>query len=255
MTALATVPATDPAAILATLDRDGGVIVSDYLDTATLTTTRAAIEQALTEVPWCNTFGAYEDEFFGLTTKRLHGVLNYGPAIEQCLTHPLAREVGEQVLGQRAAMSTGEIMAIGPEESQQRLHWDGVSWERAALSQEFLFSVNIAITDFTADNGATVVAPGSHRWEAGRTPTEAELTSAIMPAGSALFYTGRLIHSGGANRTDDTRIGLYFGYIPIWLRPLENSVQTHRPEVLQGIGERARELLGLSDEGFVAYLE
>ena len=75
-----------------------------------------------------------------------------------------------------------------------------------------------------------------------------------MAAGSALVYLGGVLHSGGENVTGETRIGLYFGYIPSWLRPLENPVQTHPPGTLEHLGPDARNMLGLSEEGFIAYV-
>lgn len=67
---------------------------------------------------------------------------------------------------------------------------------RAALSAATIW----AISDFTADNGATVVIPGSHRWDDTRRPTDAdEHVSIVMPAGSVVFFVGTLWH--GAART------------------------------------------------------
>ncbi len=253
-TQLAQVPATDIEAIGKALEADGGVIALDYLDQRSLAAAREALAAAIADLPWCNTYNAYEDAFFGQKTKRIHGLLNYGETIERILLHPLPAALGRHRLAGEMIMSTGELMAIGPGETRQRLHRDGVSWERANLPFDFLLSVNIALTDFTQDNGATVVVPGSHRWNADRQPEPSEFTYAQMPAGSALVYSGQILHSGGANITDDTRMGLYFGYIPAWLRPLENPVQTHNAEALAALSPSARKLLGLSEEGFVAYL-
>ena len=253
-TQLPHVPADDLAGIEEALDAHGGVIALNYLDHSALTATREALAAAIADLPWCNTYDAYEDEFFGQKTKRIHGLLDHGPAIENVLLHDLPNQLGRKRLRGDIIMSTGELMAIGPGETRQRLHRDGVSWERGQVPFDFLLSVNIALTDFTRDNGATVIAPGSHLWPPERRAEEAELTFAEMPAGSALVYSGRTLHGGGANITSDTRMGLYFGYIPAWLRPLENPVQTHAPETLTRLGDEARSLLGLSEEGFVAYL-
>jgi ectoine hydroxylase-related dioxygenase (phytanoyl-CoA dioxygenase family) len=61
----------------------------------------------------------------------------------------------------------------------------------------------IALVDFTAELGATVVAPGNHRWERDRYPEAEELGCAEMPAGSAVLYLGSTIHAGGRNATAD----------------------------------------------------
>ncbi len=254
MTELQKIHVSEPERIVTALEQEGGVIVLDYLELPRLRAVRSALDAAIADLPWCNTFGAYEDDFFGIKTKRLHGVLQYHPEIEHCLMHPLALAMAPKVIGDPVIMSTGELMAIGPGESRQRLHRDAVSWQRAGLQREFLFSVNIALTDFRADNGATVVVPGSHRWPADRPPLESELTQAEMPAGSALVYLGGLLHSGGENVTNELRMGLYFGYIPSWLRPLENPAQTLPQDVLQRLHEGTRRMLGISEEGFIAYV-
>ncbi|MDH3641986.1 MAG: phytanoyl-CoA dioxygenase family protein, partial [Gammaproteobacteria bacterium] len=176
------------------------------------------------------------------------------PELESCLMHDLPIALAPRVAAAPIIMSTGELMAIGPEETQQRLHRDADSWLRAGLERDFLFSVNIALTDFRRDNGATVVVPGSHLWPKGREARPAEFAYAEMPAGSALVYLGGVIHSGGENVTDEVRMGLYFGYIPSWLRPLENCVQTHPAEALEGLADETRNMLGLSEEGFIAYV-
>ena len=58
------------------------------------------------------------------------------------------------------------------------------------------------LTDFAAGNGATVVVPGSHRWQdRTRRPEEHQFVIAEMPAGSAVFYLGSTLHARGANTT------------------------------------------------------
>lgn len=245
---------SDHDGILEVVQRDGGVIVERYLAPEQLGRVRDALATAIVDLPWCNTYDAYEDKFFGEKTKRLHGVLQYGAELEACLMHPVALALAPRVADAPVIMSTGELMAVGPDETQQRLHRDADSWLRADLQRDFLFSVNIALTDFRRDNGATVVVPGSHRWPRDRQAVVNEYAYAEMPAGSALVYLGGVIHSGGENVTDETRMGLYFGYIPSWLRPLENPVQTHPPDILEQLAEPTRDMLGLSDEGFIAYV-
>lgn len=70
-----------------------------------------------------------------------------------------------------------------------------------------------ALSDFTKEIGATRVVPGTHvrpmnyEYE----PQEDEICYAEMPKGSAVFYTGSVIHSGGANVSNQVRL------FPAWV--------------------------------------
>ena len=141
-------------------------------------------------------------------------------------------------------------MAIGNGEVKQKFHRDGDSWHRAKRDDDILFSANIALTDFCQGNGATVVVPGSHRWDVSREPLPSELTYAEMPAGSALLYGGRIVHSGGANNTTEPRIGLYVGYIPCWLRPIENFAISVGADRLETLAADTADLLCYRRSGF-----
>lgn len=252
---LTTVAADDAQSIHAALDEDGAVVVTDLFKPDVITAVSESICAALEQVPWCNTAEeGYGEAFFGLKTKRLHGVLQYSPHIESCLMHPLTLAEAERWLGHKPQFSTAEVMAIGPGEQRQDLHTDAGSWRRAQLSGELLFSMTIALTDFTAANGATVVAPGSHRWSDNHAYTSDDFVPAEMRTGSALFYSGQTLHSGGANQTDSTRVGLYMGYIPFWLQPLENPVVTHPPGLLDTLAPATQEFLGYHPQGFRALL-
>ena len=71
-----------------------------------------------------------------------------------------------------------------------------------------------------------------------------------MAKGAALLYVGDVIHGGGANDTAGTRIGMYFGYIPSWLRPQENCFVTLTEETIRGLSPVAQRLVGYSETGF-----
>ncbi len=249
----------DHEGVLAAVEKDGGVIVRNYLQADVLEQVRTKLGAALELEPWCNNDESIGDEFFGLKTKRLHGLLRYGSEIEACLMHPLALALAPKYVGGPVIQSTGELMAIGGSETRQAFHRDGDSWFRAGLGdRNLLFSVNIALTEFKRENGATVVIPGSHRWPEERKPVpekqSEEHAYAEMPAGSALVYSGRTVHSGGENQTGEMRLGLYFGYIPSWLRPLENSAQLLPETLRDSLAESTRKVLGLSAGGFLTQL-
>jgi ectoine hydroxylase-related dioxygenase (phytanoyl-CoA dioxygenase family) len=111
----------------------------------------------------------------------------------------------------------------------------------------------IALADFTADVGATVVVPGSHRWERDRRPKREEFACAEMPAGSAVVYLGSTIHAGGRNRTEDRwRRGMHMSFVVGWLRTEENNYLSAPPAVARTLPRRSQELLGYAVHDAIA---
>jgi ectoine hydroxylase-related dioxygenase (phytanoyl-CoA dioxygenase family) len=107
-----------------------------------------------------------------------------------------------------------------------------------------VFNIMWALDDFTLDNGATVVHPGSNHWPDTAPPGDATTVQAVMPAGSILVWTGRTFHGGGANRTARERLGLITEYVAGWLRPHENIQAAISPELAREMPPRLQELIG-----------
>ena len=101
-----------------------------------------------------------------------------------------------------------------------------------------------AITDFHAANGATLVVPGSHRWEKQREPKEREKYPAEMPAGSELFWLGGTLHGAGANVSNDWRYGIALGYSVGWIRQEENIYLDVPPERAAELSPALRKAIG-----------
>ncbi len=102
-----------------------------------------------------------------------------------------------------------------------------------------------ALDDFTDTNGATLIAPGSHLWPAGRRATMDEMIPAVMPAGSVLVYSGRLWHAAGHNRSDATRRALISESVVPWLRPGDNHALGLGRDGLQRLSPELQALSGL----------
>ena len=102
----------------------------------------------------------------------------------------------------------------------------------------------IALTDYTAENGATLVVPGSHLWSKGHLPEPEEVVAAEMPAGSVAIFSGETIHAGGTSTAEGIRRGLSISYCAGWLRPVENHYLNLTVEQVRALPERAQELLG-----------
>ena len=239
------------------LERDGAVIVRDFAAPELVDQLLADFGPDLLAEPWCNLSegdDATGAAFFGAKTKRLRGLLARSPAFPELVTQPTMLALCERLLRPNCRdlrLSIGELIALGPGQARQYLHRDADSWYKIPEPRpEVLLSANVALTAFTEANGATVVVPGSHRWPRDRKPTDDELTLAVMPRGAALVYSGWVIHGGGANRTEEVRIGCYLGLLASWLRPIENHLITNGLDVVRAAPPDVQRLLDYTEAGF-----
>jgi len=167
----------------------------------------------------------------------------------EILTNSILMGVSDAVLGPNCAryqLNVAHILDRGPGGQAQILHRDELVWVHMPRPHpELQVASMVALVDFTADNGATLIVPGSHRWDYGRQPTPGEIIAAEMPAGSAVIYLGSTIHAGGANTTQgDWRRGLHLSYVLGWLRTEENHYLATPPDKAFALPEVTQELLG-----------
>ena len=114
-----------------------------------------------------------------------------------------------------------------------------------------------ALDEFTADNGATEVVPGSHLSGEERVAGDRDAQKALMPAGSVLLFAGNLLHRGGANHSNGVRLAITPQYCAPWMRQIENMVLAVPPNVAARFSERVQSLLGYSvvEPGFMGYVD
>ncbi|MBV7335557.1 phytanoyl-CoA dioxygenase family protein [Chloroflexi bacterium TSY] len=103
------------------------------------------------------------------------------------------------------------------------------------------------LCDFTAENGATRIVPGSH--QSGRQPDpeldqDAEWLPAEGSAGTAVVFEARTWHSTGANISDAPRLGTLSYFCAPQFRQQENLVLGTAPEVLEDAPQELLDLLG-----------
>lgn len=124
-------------------------------------------------------------------------------------------------------MCTAQVIEIGPESKPQELHRDTAEFpgftKLGPAMDETQLSFFTALTDPTAENGATRAIPGGHLWEDYENlGTEEMAVPAVMKPGDVLFFTGRLVHGGGENRTKDFwRRGISLAFQVSYLTPEE----------------------------------
>lgn len=239
---------------LAALAADGGVIIGDLLESAA----REAIVEELAESFDRTSSGSKSgmelwERFHGANTKRFCGLATCSPSfIEHALLNPTFLAIADHLLLPNCAdywLNTGQVMAVGPGGQAQYLHRDENNWpEAVAADRELTVSCMFALSDFTVENGATVVIPGSQRRKPGLVrgddPLPSQIAHAVMSAGSGMVYTGKAVHGAGANSTDDWRYGMHVSFVVGWLRPEEASPLVVDWDLAASFPPRARELLG-----------
>lgn len=241
-----TISTFDPTArtsdLLAALEKDGACIVTGLLPVDTADTIIGEV------MPWVRQTRHGGDEFSGTHTRRTGALVARSPACRALVTHDLVLALARTFLGpftDKILLHLTQTIFIDGEETEQMFHRDRQAWgSHLPASIEPQFNTIWALSDFTAENGATRIAPGSHRWEPGRKPEPAEVCQAQMPKGSVLLYTGSVIHSGGANHTQETRMGLNITYCLGWLRQEENQFLSCPPEIARDLPQDLQELLG-----------
>ncbi|MEY4173329.1 MAG: hypothetical protein RI900_494 [Actinomycetota bacterium] len=218
-------------AVLEVLERDGAVIVRDFLDADV----HARFHDDVVAHASGHRAGSVSENatvrrFWGERTTRFARLAHRSPAFVDILTDPFYLALADEVLLPNCSeywMNTGQMMIIGPGEKAQWLHRDAENWPSVCRPDGFEVTLSclFAISDFTAEVGATRVVPGSHKWDDyDRKAEPHEVSQAVMPARSGVIYTGRVLHSGGANVTaDQFRYGLHLSYLLGWLTPEEAS--------------------------------
>ena len=240
---------TDIDKILEIIDRDAAVVIDNVLSPKDL-------DEIQTELkPYFKNDIEGDNEFTGFQTKRVGALMARSPKCRELALDPTINALSKKFLQPHCddyQLHFTSAISIGPNETPQILHRDrGVWGGYVPRSIETQFSTIWAITDFTKENGATLVVPGSHKWDKNRIPLDEEIKSAEMNAGSVFIYTGSIMHGGGANKTSENRLGVFLHYAPNWLRQEENQYLSCPPSIAKDLAPELRDLMGYSQGGYV----
>ena len=220
----------------------GYAIVRDILDDAQLGTLSDQLAPHLDSVDLGN-----PDPFFGHKTKRFGALLSRCPITREMLIHQLVLSTADLVLRPhcvRYQLNYTGVMHLAPGETTQSMHRDTGFYPIQNPAPPLTLATMWAVTDFTRENGATRIVPGSHLWSDDRKPLSSEIVQAEMPAGSVLIYTGSLIHGGGANQSNSFRCGVALHYSLGWLRQEENQYLAVPMEEVRTYPEEVQRLMG-----------
>src|SRR5260221_9330180 len=246
---VATTSTMTAEAVTTALDQDGWAVVENVMSEEWVAEARADLTRILESTPYGR------DDFEGRKTRRVYALFAKTRTLDAAAVHPIVLGALDRALGYyQLSAPTG--IEIGPGETAQPLHPDDAIYPLDRPHQEIVVNAMWPLCDFTAENGGTVLVPGSHRWAKELPGPDSEKITIEMPAGSLLIYSGNLWHGGGANHTDEPRLGVVLHYSASWLRPVENHVLAVPRAVVRTLPERLQELLGYNIRPpFIGYVD
>jgi ectoine hydroxylase-related dioxygenase (phytanoyl-CoA dioxygenase family) len=243
---------TSPALVVEALRRDGAAIVRNLAAASLVDAVAAELRVRLDESGTDHQAG-YSTGFSGRKTLRCYGVLRFSRSSAELIAHPLVLAVADATLLPACAdyqLGSTTAIEILPGQGDQPLHRDDSPYPLEVAGLELQLGVMWALSDFTADNGATRIVTGSHRiLRSWHPPDLTQAEQAIMPKGSAVLYLGSTWHGSGANRSSGVRTGLINTYCLGWLRSESNHMLEVPPPIAARYGESVRRLLGYTTHG------
>lgn len=226
---------------VAAIAKDGFTIVEDAIAPELCDRLVAAIDslhETLSVTPATNIFE-------GTKTLRVYNLLARGKVFEEVPVHERVLPIVEKVLDSGCLVSSLSSITILPGEAAQVIHADDQLIPLPKPHVPLVCNSMWALTDFTEENGATRLVPGTHT--ADKDPEifgTFETIGAVMKRGSVLIWNGSLWHGGGANQTNERRIGLAMNYCAGWMRQQENQQLGIPLAVARGFSPRLRKLAG-----------
>ena len=233
---------TAPEVVAEIVKEEGAVVVDGMASSDLLDSIGAELRPYLEATP------LGPDDFTGFLTRRTGSLIARSPSARQLVMHPLALGTTSKVLAHATnfQLHLTQAIAIGPGQPAQAIHKDRWAFDFFPFPTGYEVQCNTiwALTDFTEANGATRIVLGSNTADDTQAFAQDDTEPAEMERGSVLFYSGSVNHGGGANRTDQVRIGLNITYNLAWLRQEENQYLATPREIAETLPVELLRLMG-----------
>jgi hypothetical protein len=228
------------------LDEQGYVVFPCFMSAGLLAELRTAVDSLF----------ASEGDAAGSEFKqepgarRLANLVNKGEIFRRIISTPGVLAAMEHVLGTEFKLSSLNARSADPHsDCRQPLHADA-----GAIADERGYWVCNSVwmlDDFTTENGALRVIPGSHRWRRLPPPgtfeprPDEQLVTA--PAGTVAIMNAHMWHGATDNRTARERRAVHAFYCRSDKPQQQYQKALLSPEVQAGLGPELRRLLALDD--------
>ena len=235
-------PTASPDDVAAVIAADGCAVIDRLAPPELLDQLDAEMHTYVDATP----YGA--DEFAGPRTRRTGGLVARSAAGRALVLDDLVLGACDRVMAhvQQYQLHLTQLIRLEPGAPAQMVHRDQWAFDFFTFPTGYQVQCNTiwAATDFTEENGATRVVPGSHLADDKLRMEVTDTEPAEMERGSALLYVGSMYHGGGENRSNADRVGVNITYSVGWLRQEENQYLTVPAEVARELPERLQRLLG-----------
>ena len=243
---------------IAMLEAAGCLVVSGVTTPEQRAALRSEMADPMARTP-VNT-GDDTGEFFPGDTRRATSLVAHSETAREFVMHPMTKAICDHFLlpncspDGRYQLHVTATVEIGPGARKQILHREEDPFVFFPLPRPNLIVATMwAVSDFSSDNGGTLLVPGSHKWAADRRPRPEEVCSAEMPAGSVLFWLGGTLHGGGANASDKWRYGVILTYSLGWLRQEENQSLATPPDIANQLSPELQDMIGNTQNGSLGF--
>ncbi|KAJ4316134.1 hypothetical protein N0V94_005622 [Neodidymelliopsis sp. IMI 364377] len=238
-------------------NEDGAIVIKGLLTPEQVTEFNAETEEVMNSTE----AGARLERlqtFHGRRTKRAGGLANHSRVFRDHLLdndfiHAICKR--NYSTGGNAGdywLYTGTTLTAGGPQGLQPLHRDNSHYPPAVLLGPDFDDVQItfivALSPFRAENGATRIIPGSHKWSFDQRGCQEMTIPAEMDAGDCCLISGKVVHGMGANITTDERKAVQISVCAGYLTPSEASSHIVTLDNVKKLSRRAQRFLGFRSQ-------
>jgi ectoine hydroxylase-related dioxygenase (phytanoyl-CoA dioxygenase family) len=190
-------------------------------------------------------------------TNHIWNLIDKDEIFRKMVQNELIVKVFSIILGNELKLGSFAARIQQPGDKRQKPHldypyWDMYNPKSFPININSSFAMNcqstIMIDDFTLENGATMVGPGTQL--RGYFPKQKEfwpiMKQATGRAGSVILTTGLLWHGAGANNSKKPRIGILGQYLPKFVKPMEDQLASVDMKIIKKSSKKLQNLLGVN---------
>ena len=187
-----------------------------------------------------------------------HCIVGKHPFFETFYLNPAVLSVCREYLGEDMVLYDTTARSIRPSEGREPGRGFQIHADRSPFSivpfedgRHYPMAINVAwaVVDFKAENGATLVWPGTHK--SCRIPDpDADYPGshqATVPAGTAIVWDAALWHASGINRSNHDRHSILAFFHRWWVKGMIDNARVIPQSVQDRLLPEMRKLLGLEE--------